>query len=165
MSRATTIMFASVLALFTVPGCDPEGDGDEACGHEGGEHEGGHEGGEGNEHGDGGEGGDEGGEENGTQYQKNETHDEVRKGSHLILSYDEPSNSFVGTVENVSNETLDQVRVEVHLSNGTELGPTPDVSLEPGQIEDVELEATTEPFETWSAHAEVGADEHGSGCE
>jgi hypothetical protein len=147
MHRITTIILASLfLALPT--GCTDEGG--ECTGHEGGEHEG-----------EGEEGGDEG-EENGTELQKDESHDEERKGTHLILNYVEADNMFVGTVENISADPLDQVRVEVHLSNGTELGPTPDISLDPDQIEDIELDGDSEPFDTWSAHAEVGADEHGS---
>ena len=42
----------------------------------------------------------------------------------LILHYDAASNSFKGTVENTTSGVLDRVRIEVHLSNGTELGPT-----------------------------------------
>ena len=52
-----------------------------------------------------------------------ETFDAVRSGARLILSYDAPSNSFKGTVENTTDGILDAVRIEVHLSNGSELGP------------------------------------------
>ena len=48
-----------------------------------------------------------------------ETFDAVRSGARLVLSYDAPSNSFKGTVENTTNGVLDRVRIEVHLSNGT----------------------------------------------
>ena len=48
----------------------------------------------------------------------------VRNGARLILSYDAASNSFKGTVENTTSNVLTRVRVEVHLSNGAELGPT-----------------------------------------
>ena len=50
-------------------------------------------------------GGDEG-EESGTQLNLDQKYDEVRKGTHLLLSYDAESNSFTGTVENVSDEIL-----------------------------------------------------------
>lgn len=70
---------------------------------------------EGDEHG-------EEGEESGTRFTLDETHDEVRGGARLILEYDSESNTFIGTVENVTEEALDRVRVEVHLSNGTEVG-------------------------------------------
>ena len=63
------------------------------------------------------------GEDSSSQYAKNETYNEVRYGARLILNYDAKTNSFQGTVENTTNEPLKRVRVEVHLSNGMELGP------------------------------------------
>ena len=47
----------------------------------------------------------------------------VRAGARLVLRYDAATQTFVGTVENTTSVTLSQVRVEVHLSNGVELGP------------------------------------------
>ena len=76
------------------------------------------------------------GEESSTELTLNETYDNVRNGARLILAYDAQSNSFKGTVENTTDETLQQVRVEVHLSNGTELGPTTPVDLQPGAQSD-----------------------------
>lgn len=60
----------------------------------------------------------EGGEESSTELALDETYDKIRNGARLILAYDAQSNSFKGTVENTTNETLKHVRVEVHLSNG-----------------------------------------------
>ena len=102
-------------------------------------------------------------EESAQQFGIDETYDHTRSGARLILSYDSGTNSFTGTVENTTSETLAQVRVEVHLSNGTELGPTPPVDLAPGQTIAITLEATSESFATWSAHPEVGGG--GSGGE
>jgi hypothetical protein len=96
------------------------------------------------------------GEESGTQLSLSETFDEVRAGARLILSYDADANAFTGTVENTTDATLKQVRVEVHLSNGTELGPTTPVDLAPGQVADITIPATTEQFTSWNAHPEVG---------
>jgi hypothetical protein len=90
----------------------------------------------------------------------NGTLDEVKKGARLILSFDKESNSFVGTVENVSEQTLARVRVEVHLSNGTELGPTEPVELAPGKKAKFRLSAEGQSFTWWKAHAEVGVSEH-----
>lgn len=101
------------------------------------------------------------GEEDGTQFGKDDVYDVLRNGAHLILSYDAESNAFVGTVENVTDEMIEKVRVEVHLSNGTELGPTKPMDLKPGEKVTVELKATEKAFETWSSHAEVGNSEHG----
>ena len=116
------------------------------------------------EHGRGGEGShDEEGEESGTELALNETYDNVRNGARLILAYDKQSNSFNGTVENTADETLQRVRVEVHLSNGIELGPTTPADLRPGEKRNVKLTATSKNFDGWSAHPEVGISEHGSG--
>ena len=110
------------------------------------------------------------GEESGNTLTLTERYDTVRKGARLVLSYDDQSNAFNGTVENTTNSTLQQVRVEVHLSNGVELGPTTPVDLAPGQKVDVTLPATAQSFDGWTPHAEVGpgtgeAGEHGSGGE
>lgn len=107
----------------------------------------------------------EDGEESGTELARNETYDQVRNGARLILTYDAQDNAFNGTVENTTNETLKQVRVEVHLSNGKELGPTPAADLAPGKKRDVQLIATSTDFNGWTAHPEVGESEHGSGTE
>lgn len=112
-------------------------------------------GGETGEHGGESEGREDG-EEAGTQLNLNETFDEVRAGARLILTYDADANAFTGTVENTTDATLKQVRVEVHLSNGAELGPTTPVDLAPGQVAEISLPATEESFTTWSAHSEVG---------
>lgn len=104
-----------------------------------------------------GEGGhDEGDEESGQQFTKDETYDKIRNGARLILSYDPKTNAFTGTVENTTSQTLSRVRVEVHLSNGTELGPTTPKDLKAGEKMDVTLDAQGENFDTWSAHPEVG---------
>ncbi len=127
---------------------------------DGGEH-GGEGSGEQDRDGDGHRG--EEGEESGTELALNETYDEVRSGARLILAYDAQSNSFNGTVENTTDKTLKRVRVEVHLSNGKELGPTTPADLGPGEKRDVTLTATDEDFDGWTAHPEVGSGEHGSG--
>ena len=133
-------------------------------GESGGEHGGGREGG--GEHGSGGEGG-EGGEEGSgaNQLAPDETFDMVRGGARLILGYDAESNSFKGTVENTTNRTLDRVRIEVHLSNGTELGPTTPIDMAPGEVRTITLPSTQASFTGWVAHAEVDGGEHGSGGE
>lgn len=100
------------------------------------------------------------GEEDGTQLGIDDVYDVERKGTHMVLKYDLDANAFMGTVENVSNEILERVRVEVHLSNGTELGPTTQVDLKPGESREISLDAGPDDFEGWSTHAEVGSSEH-----
>ena len=101
------------------------------------------------------------GEEDGTQFSKSGVYDVVKKGIHLFLKYDAENNSFVGTVENTTNELIRKVRVEVHLSNGIELGPTTPTDLKPGDKISIKLVASEKEFETWSTHAEIGSSEHG----
>ena len=92
-----------------------------------------------------------------------QTFDMVRSGARLVLNYDAASNAFIGTVENTTNSVLTQVRIEVHLSNGTELGPTPRIDLAPGEVAPVNLASTQASFTGWVAHAEVEVGGGGSG--
>ena len=130
----------------------------------GGEHGSGGEGG--GEHGSGGESGNEsgagGGEEgSGAMLAPDQTFDMVRGGARLVLSYDAAGNAFTGSVENTTSNVLTRVRIEVHLSNGTELGPTTPVDMAPGQVMRVDIPATAAPFTGWTPHAEVGSGEGG----
>jgi hypothetical protein len=100
-------------------------------------------------------------EESGIVLDLDETYDTVRNGARLVLDYNAESNSFVGFVENTTESPLKQVRVEVHLSNGVELGPTTPTDLNPGERIAVNLKATDSDFDGWTAHPEVG--ESGSG--
>ena len=127
---------------------------------------GGAEGTGGEGHGPGGEGdsestavGEEGSATN--QLAPDEIFDMVRSGARLIMNYDAASNSFKGTVENTTSGVLTRVRIEVHLSNGTELGPTTPIDLAPGQTVATELPSTAASFTGWVAHAEVGSGEGG----
>jgi len=100
-------------------------------------------------------------EEPGTRFGIDQTCDVVRNAVRLILTYDGVSAAFAGTAENVSDRTVPAVRVEVHLSNGTELGPTPRNDPRAGDREAVVLSTEGQSFEWWTGHAEVGAGEHG----
>ena len=144
---SSVLVLIAVLALAGCIGSD-QSPGEHSGDSESGENSGGSESGE---HGVGTESGD-GGEESGTQFALDETFDEIRAGARLVLSYDSASNAFIGNVENTTDTTLRRVRVEVHLSNGIELGPTTPTDLAPGQSLDITLPATDRPFTTWSAH-------------
>ncbi len=98
-------------------------------------------------------------QESAVQYDKTDTYDQTRNGSRLILEYSAAERAFVGTVENTTDGALTRVRVEVHLSNGAELGPTTPGDLAPGDSRAIRLEATEEPFDTWNSHPEVGEEE------
>lgn len=103
------------------------------------------------------------GEESGVQLALSERYDATRNGVRLTLAYDPDSNTFQGSVENTTERNLEQVRVEVHLSNSKELGPTVSADLAPGERRDVKLTATSTDFDRWTAHPEVGSGEHGHG--
>jgi hypothetical protein len=100
------------------------------------------------------------GEESGATLALDAGFDQVRSGARLALSYDPTERVFTGTVENTTEQTLRMVRVEVHLSNGMELGPTIPVDLRPGASQPVALAVYNAVFDGWSAHVEVGQDEH-----
>ena len=150
----TILVSTGIILALSLPSCiggeseSSEHDGGESAGEHGGNGESGEHDGEGQSDGD--------GEESGTQFGLDETFDEVRSGARLELSYDSAANAFTGTVENTTGATLRRVRVEVHLSNGTELGPTTPADLAPGEVAAITLPATSQPFATWSAHPEVG---------
>ncbi len=172
-------LFSAALVIGCTDNTGPEGgrNGDRTTagqsvsggggGESGGEHgsggEGSESGGEGVE--GGGESGSEGsggGEEaSANMLASDETFDMVRGGARLIMSYDAPSNSFKGTVENTTTGVLTQVRIEVHLSNGTELGPTIPIDMAPGEVVSIDMPATAASFTGWTPHAEVGGGEAG----
>ena len=134
------------------------GQGGEGSGSEGAGGEGHGPGGEGSGSESSASGGEEG---SGAQLALDDTFDAVRGGARLVLNYDAPSNAFIGTVENTTGNNLNQVRIEVHLSNGTELGPTTPMDLAPGEAIGIHLPATQASFTGWVAHAEVGGGEAG----
>ncbi|MYB02868.1 MAG: hypothetical protein F4Y13_01355, partial [Acidimicrobiaceae bacterium] len=144
-------------------GCTGDSQSETRSGESAGEHGSGGEGG--SEHGaEGGGGGEEG---SAAMLAPDETFDAVRGGARLIMGYDPAANAFTGTVANTTDNTLTRVRIEVHLDNGTELGPTTPVDLAPGEVMAVNLPSTQASFTGWVAHAEVGCGEGGgeSGAE
>ncbi len=97
------------------------------------------------------------------RYTLSQKYDHVVNGMRLIIVYNSQINAFEGTVENTLTTTLYDVRVEVHQSNGIELGPTSRTDLRPGQKIPVQL-AAVGTFDTWTAHPETGTETgHGGG--
>ncbi len=101
------------------------------------------------------------GEESNFYFGLDDTYDNVHNGARLILAYDAEKKEFTGVVGNTTAEVLNNVRVEVHLSNGNELGPTTPMDLKENQREQIKIDASGETFEQWNAHPEVGNSEHG----
>ena len=141
----------AVVLVMSLPGC---GDGPTVP-EEQGEPESGSEAASGTESGTGSEPG-----ESGTQYELTQTARQSRSGVNLVIGYDAAAQSFTGTVTNTTTAVVSLVRVEVHLSNGIELGPTPSLNLTPAQTSPVALSADGQQFTTWSVHVEIGEDEH-----
>ena len=111
--------------------------------------------------------GREGDEEEGAYLPKMTRQDRVfANGARLILQFDPATQVFAGSVTNSTARTLPQVRVEVHLDNGTELGPTRRIDVGPGETVPVELGAFGNEFNAWVSHPEAGVEEgHGAGGE
>lgn len=99
-------------------------------------------------------------EESGDDFTLAENCDIIRHGIRLILKFDSKSKKFNGTVENITQEKLEDVRVEIHLSNGIELNDGKKFDLEPSEKKAITLTATQSNFVGWSAHPEVGNEEH-----
>lgn len=92
-----------------------------------------------------------------------QTYDVTNYGTRTILKYDINKKAFKGTVENLTNKTLSNVRVEIHLDNGSELGPVFLGDLKGRGKIDVTLDASGEKgFSIYVAHAEVSGSEHGA---
>lgn len=106
-------------------------------------------------------------EESSVRYGLADTYDNVRNGARLVISYNAATDAFTGTVTNTTGAILTQVRVEVHLYDGAvtvdELGPTPNVDLQPGESHSVTLPVRSQSFTEWVAHPEVGPSSGGGG--
>jgi len=124
------------------------------------------EGGEGRGEHAGREGGERG-EEGGAYLAKMTSQDEVfANGARLVLQFNPNTQVFAGSVTNTTAATLSQVRVEIHLDNGTELGPTKRLDVRPGQTVPVELGTFGDEFSSWVSHPEAGVEQgHGAGGE
>ena len=85
-------------------------------------------------------------------------------GARLVLQFNPETQVFVGSVTNTTARTLPDVRVEIHLDNGAELGPTKRIDLGPGETVPVELGAFGHGFSSWVSHPEAGVERgHGAG--
>ena len=67
-----------------------------------------------------------------------------------------PKMRFSGTERNTTSQTVRDVRVEIHLSNGVEPGPTPRVGLSAGETRPVELDGRGQTFDGWTVHMKAG---------
>lgn len=107
------------------------------------------------------------GEEGGAYLPKTAKQDKLfANGARLVLQFNPNTQVFVGSVTNTTGKTLSQVRVEVHLDDGTELGPTRRIDVAPGRTIPVELGAFGNSFAYWVSHPEAGIERgHGTAGE
>ena len=107
------------------------------------------------------------GEEGGAYLPKMAKQDKLfANGARLVLQFNPNTQVFVGSVTNTTGKTLPQVRVEVHLDDGTELGPTRRIDVAPGRTIPVELGAFGNSFASWVSHPEAGIERgHGTAGE
>ena len=101
------------------------------------------------------------GEEGGADYKINEIYNVTKKGIQLLLKYNKTTNEFKGFIQNKTSKSIERARVEIHLSNGIELGPTIPMTLKSRQKKEIIIKATEKGFSSWSTHVEVGSNEHG----
>ncbi len=95
--------------------------------------------------------------ESGTRWNADETATDSRRGVDLTISYNASAQRFDGSVTNTNASAVTDVRVEIHLSNGTELGPTPRVGLVADETKSVTLDASGQSFSWYSVHVELGS--------
>ena len=99
------------------------------------------------------------GEEKGIEYSIDQSCEVIQNGCYLYLSFDKDKNEFIGYAKNLSDRTLTGVRLEIHLDNGIELGPTRRVTLAPEAVVNLSLKGSSRKFSKWTAHLEVGSSE------
>ena len=95
--------------------------------------------------------------ESGIRWNPDEIATDTRRGVNLVISYSSSGQRFSGTVTNTTGSTVTDVRVEVHLSNGTELGPTPRIDLKAQESRPITLDASDQNFDWYSVHVEIGS--------
>ncbi len=101
-------------------------------------------------------------EESSKKLSVTETYDQVHNGVRFILAFHNASSSFIGSIENTTEKTVESVRVGIILSNGTELGPTEAMDLVPGEKAGIKLEAGGQVFTWWKVRAEIGSEKPSS---
>ncbi len=81
---------------------------------------------------------------------KNDTYEHETEGLLLIMNYHAPSSSFIGVVENTTNQKISKISVEIYLSSAVELGPTKPIDLQPGEMKNIALLAYNQEFKEWN---------------
>ncbi|MCL3782678.1 hypothetical protein EMN47_20015 [Prolixibacteraceae bacterium JC049] len=108
--------------------------------------------------------------ESGKQWARSATASEIVNGVKLILTFDENSQTFTGTLENLNTKVAPQVRVEVHVydaaGNSIEYGPTTPGDMQPSEKRNVSLPAPNAgSFIKFAMHPEIAGGEGSGGGE
>jgi len=99
--------------------------------------------------------------EGGRRWDKDEEATVTRSGVKLVIRYHSSDEEFRGTMTNTTDSPVSDARVEIHLSNGKELGPTPGTGVAGGENTDVTLDAAGQDFSWFSVHIELGGGDSG----
>ncbi|GEM_PF-2575365 len=99
--------------------------------------------------------------ESGLLWNRADVANETINGINLILSFDEATETFKGTLENTNTNVAQQVRVEIHVfdakNNSKEYGPTTLGDMQPGEKRNVILPVPNAGnFVKFQMHPEVG---------
>lgn len=91
----------------------------------------------------------------------NDTYNEVTKGIRLVLAYHYKNSTFVGSIQNITDEIINSIYVKVVLSNGVEFGTKELFVLEPGEKTDIAIAAIGQPFNWWMTFVNRDFVDHG----
>ena len=97
----------------------------------------------------------------GRKWNRIDTGSETHNGIRVIVKFDEVSASFIGTLENISGSTVQQVQLGVHVfdqeGKKTEYGPTQAQDLAPNVTKQIVINTSGEDnFISYSMHPKTG---------
>jgi hypothetical protein len=77
-------------------------------------------------------------------------------GIHFICKYDTDNKYFSGSLKNTTNELIEGVKVQIYLSNGMSLNPSPTTNLNPeAEYESTFMvDADVKEWDKWDAQIE-----------
>jgi hypothetical protein len=76
---------------------------------------------------------------------------QVQAGVHIQLKYDPDADAFVGVARNATLRPILGLEITVELDDGTIIGPSDPIDMQPGRPHPINLPADGAEFTTWSA--------------
>lgn len=92
----------------------------------------------------------------------NDKYNGISKGVKIVLSYDFRKSAFIGSVENMTTKTIENISIRVILSSGLSLESTVIKNFLPGDRKNIILNDNGQMFNWWIAHATKGSEYSGS---